>query len=292
MPVEPWPTVIVGGTEYWEIPTLTRIAKADPDAQVFFLVGTPDGGVAAVGPLVKGDPGKHTEFQTAVDFTSLAWDDPTPSSAGVTVITPGSDTVSQVVQLALALHEGQPGADGTTSLDLDSIGGTAAAGKTVVVNATADGFDYQSIKVGDRYYPATVNSTPSGNPAYTLCPIAVPAHDFDWRPEVRGGAIVVGTGADVTVDLVARLQVGAVSAETSGNIIGRALGIAGQNPPPHVFQAAVTAADITAGGTDYDKVPAGQSAIIYIRAERQSGTETFTTQASRTTASVKVAPIP
>ena len=80
MPVEPYSTIVVDGKEYWEVDVKARIAKeSDPDAEVLILVATPQGGAANLGPLVKGDPGKHTLFQTTVDLTPLAHDDPTPA---------------------------------------------------------------------------------------------------------------------------------------------------------------------------------------------------------------------
>lgn len=286
MPEEVWPIVTFGGKDYYQVDSVTLI-DIDPDGLTYFLVGTPQGGIGAVGPLIMGDPGKHTEFQTGPqDFTPLAWDDPTAASLSIVEVTPGSDTVSQVVKLAAALHEGAPGADGTTSLDLGSVDGTAAAKKIPVLNSAADGLEWQTQKVGDRYYPASYNDVASGNPTATLGQRVVGPFDVDVRIEVQGQAIITPTSSDVAVDLLARLN-----NATTGNVIGRGLGVANQSST-HNLGTGVLAADATAGGADYDKVAAGATVTIYFRAERTAGSGTFTSQASRTWFWVKANPIP
>lgn len=286
MPTEPWPIVTVAGKDYYQVQTLTRI-EVDPEGQVYYLIGTPQGGAGSVGPLVQGDPGKHTEFQETVDFTALAWDDPTPASASVIEVTPGSDTVSQVVKLAVALHEGEPGADGVTSISLASITGTAAYKKIPQVNSAATGFEYTSQKAGDVYRPASIVNTPSGNSGFTLCSVGVAAQPFDWRPQVSGYTVVTEDGGNnVRVDLLARLQVGATSAETSGNIVGRCPGVAST-------ERLVFSEGVPPGSADgYDRVPSGSAATVYMRCERQSGTNWFTTSAATTRFSVRVQPVP
>jgi len=94
---------------------------------------------------------------------------------------------------------------------------------------------------------------------------------------------VTGTGTDVQVDLVARLD-----NATSGNIIGRGISRAGQYPPPIILTPGPPAGSVDG----YDKVLAGNAATIYLRAERQTGTDTFTTSASTTLFSVEVNPVP
>lgn len=282
MAVEPWPTITIGSVEYWDITGRFRVAKLDPDAQVLFAVSTPDGGIANVGPLVKGDNGKPSLIDTDVNVTELEPDDPTAASATFTEITPGSETVSQVVQLNWTYHKPAAGEDGTTSLDLDSVDGTAAAGKFPALNSGADGLEWQTVKVGDWYYPASIANTPSGNSVYTLCPVSISAQGFDWRPECEGACVVTG-GSDVAVDTVARLG------STSGNVVARGMGVAGQTVA-HAL-GPVTPADVTAGGADFDKVSAGDAVTIYYRVERHAGGD-FTTSGTSTSFRVKVAPIP
>ena len=284
MPTTTWNIVEIDGKD-WLVMDVAKFKVPldwDPSSNMFFAVAVPDGGLGSLPVLAQGDPGVTPDIDTVVDLDPLDWDDATPASAGFT------ETSPNVYRLDLALHEGAPGADGTSELDPDAYG-TPVHKKQLQVNATADGFEYITPKVGDRHGPASINNTPSGNAAYTLCSVSVAAQDFDWRPHVEGYCVITGTGADVRVDLLARLQVGAVSAETSGNIVGRAVqAVAGQNPPTHVLSAGPHA-----GAADsYDKVPAGETAVIYLRAERQSGGDTFTTSNSTTRFNVWVEPVP
>jgi hypothetical protein len=180
------------------------------------------------------------------------------------------------------LHKGEPGADGTTSISLSSITGTATYKKLIQVNSAATGFEYTAQKVGDSYYPASIASTPSGNPAYTLCSIGVAAQAFDWRPQVAGYTIITGTGTNVTVDLIARLNDAA-----AGNIVGRCPGVTSTE------RLILSEAGAPPGSADsYDKVAAGAAVTIYLRAERQTGTDTFTTSNTTTRFKVKVNPVP
>lgn len=274
MPVEPYSSITVDGVDYWEVDVKARIAKeSDPDAEVLILVATPQGGAANLGPLVKGDPGKHTEFQTAVNFTALEPDDLTADSASITVTTPGSDTVAQVVKLNLALHKGEPGDDGTTSLDMDSIGGTQAVGKTIVVNAANDGFDYATPKAGGMHWPATAATEASvATAGVTLQTIAVASNTYlnDWRPHINASTLVNGSTNDVQVDLVARLNA------ADGPVIGLAKGVNGTND-----KLVLTSGPDAGAATTVNKVAAGAAATIYIRAEKQGGAATYTTSNTR-----------
>lgn len=282
MPVEPYPTVTIGGTEYWEVDVKARVAKeSDPNSRVFFFFATPAGGAANLGPLVKGDPGKHTEFQTAVDFTSLAYGDPTPASASIVEVTPGGDTVSQVVKLALALHEGPPGEPGDTVLDPEDYSETPVYGQQLAVNSATDAFELITPKVGEFYWPAVVNNTPSGNANYTLGSVSTPAFGFDCRIIPFGYTIITGTGANVAVDFIARLN-----GETAGNIIGRCPGLAGATDRLTMVPGPVAGAD-----NGINRVLAGNTSTTYFRVERQSGSDTYTTSATTTRFGVMMLPI-
>jgi len=248
----------------------------DPSSNVFIAIAAPTGGVLNYPVLAQGDPGVTPEIDTVVDFIPLAWDDPTPASVSFT------ETSPNVYQATISLHEGIPGVNGDTVLDPGDFAG-AAPGKVIVLNDAATAFELQTQKVGDRYYPASYNSTPSGNPGYTLGVVGIAAQDFAWRPECHGAALVVGTDADVRVDLYARLD-----GETDGNIIGRAMGGTGINPPTHTLIPRLPAG----ASTDYDLVLAGQTATIHFRAERVVGTGTFTTTTTDTDCWVKVNPVP
>jgi hypothetical protein len=244
---------------------------------VFIAVAAPTGGVLDYPALVQGDDGATPDIDTVINFTALASDDPDTESASWT------ETSPNVYKMNLKLRNGAPGSDGTALLDLASYG-TPISGKILVVNSTTDSFVYQTQKVGDRYFPTTLNSTPSGNPGYTLGVVSIGPLDFDWRPEPHAGCKqIAGTAADVQVDLIARLN-----GETAGNIVGRGWSGAGTTPPPCVMIPGPPA-----GSADtYDKVNAGDTATIHLRAERQSGTGTFTTAATDTKYWVKANPVP
>lgn len=280
MPVTNWNLTYIDGVQYLVIDVAKfRIpVEWDPSSNMFIAVAAPDGGLGSFPALVKGDDGDTPDIDTVIDFEALTWDDPTPAYASFTEI------ASNVYQLSLGLHEGEPGdvvpfaLENATDLD-----GSILADYIIVVNATSDGFEYQVPRCGDRFIPATINNTPTGNPGYTLCSVAIPPMPWDWRPEVEGQCIVTGTGSDVTVDLVARLD-----DATSGNEVGRALGQAGQNPPTHVLFSGPP----TGSSDSYDKVSANTSATVYLRAERQSGADTFSTSATDTRFKVRVHPVP
>ena len=281
MTYEPWPTVTVGGKDYWEVDIKARVAKeSDPNAQVLILVGTPNGGAAAVGPLVQGDPGKHAEIDTTIDFTALEPDDPTSDSASWTTVTPPDDTTPGVYQLSLALHKGAKGDDGATVLDPATFSATVAA-QILQVNSDLSAFELADQRVAQVYRPATINNTPAGNANYTLATVPVSSKTFNRIIIPFGYVIVKGnTGPDVVVDFIAR-----ITTETSGNIIGRFPGVGGAVDRLSLVPATPT------GTSDYEKVAAGVSTNVYFRVERQSGSDDYTTSNTTTRCGVLALPI-
>jgi hypothetical protein len=280
MPVTSWTEETIGGIPMLVISVANFQIPLDwdPTSNMFIAIAAPDGGVGGLPALAQGDPGVAAAMDSTVNLTVLAYTDATPNSATLTTLSPG------LYQLNLTIHAGPTGAAGTTTImGASDVFGSPVPGQVLVVDLDSDGLIYASQMVGDRYIPATINSTPSGNAVFTLCSVGVPALSFDWRPQVSGQSIITGTGADAQVDLIARLN-----DATSGNIVGRGFGLAGINPPTNVLSAGPPA-----GSADtYDKVLAGNAATIYLRAERQNGTNTFTTSASTTRFEVRVQPIP
>lgn len=272
MAQEVWSRVQFGGKEYWQVESLALV-EVDPDGETLFFVGTPQGGVGVLGPLVKGDPGKPALFQEGGDFTSLAFDDPTPQSLSVVEVTPGSDTQSQIVKLVAALREGKPGKDGSTSLDLSSIGGTVAPGRMLVINPGGDGINAVVPRVGGMHWPAEVTEAPAGtNATRTLGIVSVGAGTYgaDWRVHVNASTVVSGSSADLRVDLVARLGA------ANGPVVGRGSGPSGQSVGLSV------ASGPDAGAADgVNRVAAGAAATVYLVAEKQSGSATFATSSTR-----------
>ena len=281
-----WNTTTINGKQYLVIETAAfRIPlDFDPSSAMFIAVAAPDGALGNVPWLLKGDPGDPAILTTAIQFTPLDPSDPTPDAASLLAL--GNNTY----QLVLSLHKGQKGDPGSNLLTPTDYG-TPVYKNILQVNAATTGFEYATQKVGDRYIPATILSTPSGNPSYTLCSVAVPAQTFDWRPHCEGYCVFTGTGPDLQVDLMARLGTGSTAGttgETAGAIVARGTQPAGQSPATHVLSAAPPP-----GSADsYDRVAAGTIAVLFLRAERQSGLSTFTTNAATTRFSVRVEPIP
>lgn len=272
-----WPTTDDGQFYIFEGRVLIPI---DPSTGVAQLLLRPQGGMGvAIPPIADGDTGPAPTISTTINLTELAWDDPTAASASWT------ETSPDTYELNLELHAGEPGDAGTnaTLMDASDLTGTPAYKDVITVNSTTDGFEYTTPKVGDRYIPATISSIGAGNATATLCTIAVPAQDFDWRPRVYGYSVITGTGSNVQVDLMARLNT-----ETTGNIIARGVASAGVGPET-CFLVPGPAAGSAA---TYDKVDAGNAATIYVRAERQTGSDTFTTSDTTSMFSVEVLPIP
>lgn len=280
MPTTTWNTTTIDGKQYLVVESAQfRIPlDFDPSSNMFIAVAAPTGGLGNFPALVQGDPGPAPTIDSTINLTTLAYEDTTPDSAVWT------ETSPDTYQLTLTIHNGPSGSPGSqTILDAVDLEGNPVTGATIVVNAAADGFEFQTPLVGDRYIAATINSTPSGNAGYTLCSVGVPAQNFDWRPEVSGQCIVSPTIADTQVNLIARLN-----NASAGNIVGQGFSLAGLTPPPIVLSAGPPA-----GSADgYDRVSAGNSATLYLRAERQTGTGTFTTSATTTSFCVRVCPIP
>ncbi len=282
MALTTWNTTTINGKQFLVIETAQFRVPLDwaPDSNMFIAVAAPDGGLGGFPALVKGDTGDPATLDSVVNLTALAFTDATADSASFT------DLGGGVFQLNLVLHKGPTGATGSsgTLAGASDLSGSAAVGKIPVVTATGPTtFVYATQKVGDMYWPATITSVGSGNPGFTMCSVGVPAQDFDWRPHVNFGTVIAGTGTNVQVDVLARLN-----NATTGNIVGRGTSLAGQNPTPITMISGPPA-----GSADsYNKVLTGNAATIYFRTERQTGTDTYTAAATTTYCSVEVRPVP
>lgn len=284
MPTTNWNVTTIDGDEYLVIDTTKFRVPLDWDASsnMFIAVASPTGGLGNFPALVKGDQGDTPIIDTTINLTALDADDQTADSATWTEISPGT------YQLTLVLHKGPEGDPGDTTIDFADFSGTPLPGRILVVNAGITAFEFAAQKAGDRYVPAEIANTPTGNPKYTLCSVAVPAQPFDWRPVVSGYCIVARNAYASTVDLVARLN-----DETSGNEVGRAAGYSCTAYDARAkIPLSLTPGPPTNASTNYDRVAAGQAAVIYLRAERQAGSGTFTTTADTTRFCVWVQPIP
>lgn len=260
------------------------LIPVDPASGAAVIYLRPAGGMGQAIPAIeKGDPGLPPSIDTAVSYTVLAYDDPTTASASWTVITPPTETTAGTYRLNMAVHEGPPGADGSTTLTTAAVGGTAAYKKVVQVNSAGTGFEFTSQKVGGRHYPASIANTPAGSANSTLAVVAIAAgtYDFDYRVEVEAQTIVTATGPNCSVDLVARLN-----GETGGNDIGRCFGTG------DLKDRLIIAGGYQAGNTDnWDRIAAGAGATVHLRTEQQSGSDTYSTSATTTRFRVTVRPV-
>lgn len=285
MAVIQWNQTIIDGKEYLVIDVAKfRIPLDwDPSSNMFIAVAVPDGGIGNFPALVKGDAGDTPQLDTAINFTALEWDDPTPEFASLT------ETSPNIYKLNLGLRNGIPGPEGTmTILGASDLTGTPAAKKTFVVNATGDGVEVVSQKIGNRYLPATIEPAPTGNAAFTLCPIGIEAQAHDCLVRVDGQCIVTPTGSDFRGDLIARLSTtGIVNGETAGPEVARGFGLPGMTDRL-VFSSARPAGS----SADYGLIPAGNAATVYVRVERQSGAQTFSTEVDTSRFEVRVDPVP
>lgn len=282
-----WPTVVFNGKEYWQVESMTLLEK-DPAGGVLYLVGVPSGSNGSVGPLVRGENGLPPILHPDEIVTEIEWDDPTPVSSTWQMVDPGNEVNGPIYQRTTLQRKGPPGEPGDTVLDPSDYD-NPLGGQILVVSTDGTQFVGGFQKVGDRYIPATLNQTGGGQATFTLGSVVIPPQPSDWRPECHAAAEITGTGPDVSVDLIARLGTnGILNPETAGNVVGRAMGSRGQYPPIHTMVPGPPA-----GSADgYDRVLAGNNAVIYLRAERQSGADSFITTAARTLFWVKVNPIP
>jgi hypothetical protein len=235
--------------------------------------------------MVQGDPGLPITIRNTT-VTELADSDPTAASVVFTLITPGSGSVQPVYDIAFTLHAGADGVPGAFNfLSAGDLTGSALAGYYPAYTATGPGVVWTPPKVGGVFWPSSIASTTSSDGAVrTLATVSVPAYPFDWRPEAFATCILTGTGPDCSADLMAR-----VSNATSGDIVSRKVGLALTTPrdltmiPGPVAGAATTLGKIAAN--------AGPT-TIYLRAERQTGADSFSTSSSTTSFYVKAVPLP
>jgi hypothetical protein len=283
MTVTNWTSTFINGKEFLVIEVaMFRIPMDwDPNSNMFIAVAAPDGGLGGFPAIVQGEPGETPNIDSAINITAvLDYDDTTPDAASWTEIS------ENLYRYNTTQRRGPQGDAAAFNLeDADNLTGTPTAGQMIVADPAGTGFTYLTPKVGDEYWPATINNTPSGNAAYTLCAVSIPAQDFDWRPEVSGWCVITGTGPDVQVDLVARLNGAA-----AGNIVGRGRGHSGQNVEG--FSTVLSSGPPPGSAGDYNRVAKGEPAVVYLRAERQSGANTFTTTDAATYFNVRVRPIP
>lgn len=246
----------------------------------------PAGGMIAGGmtAIAKGDPGDPFRLHSTVTVTELAADDPTAAGASWTTITPPSAEDPGEYALNLTLHKGADGEDGNTVLDPADFGGGLPY-QVIRLDAAGEEFELADVPLAECKWPAAILDVGSGNPQKTMAVVSFAARPWARVLEVSGYTVVVGEGADVRVDLVARLGTGSAGSETGGSVIARCVGVA-QNDRLQ-FSAGPAAGTADEGFI----VPAGTAPIVYIRLERQSGSLTYSAAASVSRFMVKATPV-
>lgn len=276
-----WPTDPSG---QWYVFDGQILMPVSPETGAPVLYLRPNGGIGQAIPAVaQGDPGLPPNLDNAINYTELAYNDPTAASASFTTVTPPSGSTPGTYRLNLSVHAGSPGTNGTTTLTVAAISGTASSKRIPQVNSAGNGFEYTSQKVGGRHQPASLNNTASGNANSTLGVVSIAAgtYDHDYRVSVEAMTIVTATGPNCSVDLVARLN-----GETAGNDIGRCFGVGGTK------DRLMIVGGFAAGNADgWDRVAAGQGCTVHLRTEQQSGSDSYTTSATTTRFRVNIRPI-
>ncbi len=277
-----WPKTDDG--QWWKCEGQVLLPVSGMGAALIHL--RPEGGMIAGGitALVKGDPGDPFRLHPDVAVTELESADPTVASASWMEVTPPDGDDPGEYALSLTLHKGADGEDGNTVLDPADFGGGLPY-QMIRLDDEAEAFELADMPLAECKWPAAIDDVASGNPQKTMAVVSFPARPWPRALEVSGQAVVVGEGADVRVDLVARLGTGSPSAETGGSVIARCTGIA------QTDRLQVSAGPATGAAEAAFIVPAGTAPVVYIRTERQSGSLTYTAAASMARFMVKATPV-
>lgn len=255
-----------------------------PETGASILMLRPQGGMGVgIPPIAQGAPGKHAAIDTTINVTELEAGDPTALSWSWTELIPPDDDTPGLYRLNAVTRKGAKGDDGESVWDPTDLTPSPVAGTIPVVNAEADGFELAAPKVPEVFYPGSISNTGSGNNNSTLCPISIPSRPYARRVRANGFTVVSGEGADVRVNLLARLN-----SESAGNIVGRCIGIA--QTERLTFSPGKPIESGTVADT-YDVIAAGATATVYIRCEKTAGSTTYLTSASTSQFSVETLPL-
>lgn len=293
----PWVEATRDGIDGWEWTGKLFISKDyNPETGVAIAFFAPPGGRAAVPAMVQGDPGLPITIRNVIT-TEIDHDDPAEASMDFVLITPGSALVQPVYDVEITLRKGAPGDPAAFNfLDADDLVGSPLAGYVPTYVADTGlavggastgtpGIVWTAPKIGGVYWPAVMNSTTSANGAQrTLGQVTLPNFLYPVQIEPYAGCILTGTGADCVADLMVR-----VGNATSGDIIARKAGLALTTPR----DMTLTPGPPGGGASSVGRLEAGSgSTVVSLRAERQSGSDSFSTTGSQTTFYVKATPLP
>lgn len=296
MPVvpAPWREYTWDGVEGYLWDSKLFISKDyNPETGVAMAFFAPPGGRAAVPAMVQGDPGiPFTPGESILDG-ELEWDDPAEPTSSWVLKTPGTNLVAAVYDYHYTQRKGAPGNPSELDfLDATDLVGTPAAGyypAWVADTGTALGSPasgqagaiWTPPPLGARRVAVSPPSTDNSNGVVrTLTYVTMPVSPVKTRLTCQGQSVITGTGANVRVDLMARVNNG--TNEGNGDVIARTFGQIGAAPQTLRL---LDTADFT--------IPAGAGpTTVYLRAERQAGADSFTTQGATTTFVVDQTPAP
>lgn len=262
-------------------------ADYDPTTGTAVIFLAPPGGRGSIPPPVAGAPGLPSPPRN-VTVNQVAPGGTIPAPV-VNIVDPGGPGVAATWDLTFWVYEGATGPAATVALlaavDLSGAS-TAQAGDYLVYEPGGNGvLPYMTFGpplVGGWYYPATINSTTSANgPQRTLCSVNIPAQRVACTLTPEGGTIISPTGPNQQTNLVARLNA------TSGSDIGVAVGLGGASPE----KMTLWPGNPPGSPAGYGVVAANAGATVFLQAEQQSGTDSFTTSAASTRFRVKVDPV-
>lgn len=278
-----WTPVIFNGQQYRQYEGKTLVPIDNNGGPAIILLKDDMAVGSGFSAVEQGPPGLSPTFLEAVNVTPLAYNDPTPDSASLTVITPPSTESGGVYKWNITSRAGETGEDGKSVWDPTDLSPTPVAGQIPAVKSSLDGFDLVAQKIPEVFNPGTINNVASGNANFTMAQINIPSRPWARRVRGVGFTVITGEGADVRVNLLARLN-----GESGGNIVGRCVGITQTErltlAPGKPIESG-TVADT------YDQIAANASAVLYIRTERQAGTTTYTASASSSQFAAEVWPL-
>jgi hypothetical protein len=278
-----WPKVTFNGALYYQAEG-NVLVPVDPSTGAAILMLKENGGVAdGFSAVEQGPPGVHAEIDPQINVTEIEADDPSALSWSWTTLVPPVGTTPGLYRLNAQTRKGAKGDDGASVWDPTDLSSSPVAGQIPAVKSSLDGFDLVAQKIPEVFYPGTINNAGSGNANFTMAQINIPSRPWARRVRGVGFTVITGEGADVRVNLLARLN-----GESGGNIVGRCVGITQTErltmSPGKPIESG-TVADT------YDQIAAGATALLYIRTERQAGTTTYTASASSSQFAAEVWPL-
>jgi hypothetical protein len=282
--------VTIDAEEFYQWRVVLRVPKNwTPESGVFIAVAPP-GGIANFPAAVQGEPGLTPIFRY-VTVTELDHDDESPMSGEMTIVSPGDADTPPVYDLALTLRRGAPGASGDMSLlgatDLDADDAEdPTAGYVFAVKSLGGGeFGAELVaqKVGNTYWPTSVTVLTNATGANTVASVSIPSQPGPWRPVCHGQQELSPDGADVQVDLVARLNT------TTGDALARGLGLA--NGARQVLALAAAPPVNSVAGYGQIAAGVGPTTILFRCEQVGSGLATYDTTSGRALYSVDVKPV-